>query len=327
MSSDHFVLAVHGGAGTIARGSGDVRPYHEGLHAALRAGEEILRRGGTAADAVQAAVMSLEDCPLFNAGRGSVYTSDQTHEMDAAIMEGTTLRAGGVAGVHGVRNPVRLARHVMEASGAVLLAGEGAQRYAREHGLVTEPPAYFHTDQRLAQLRILQAGGSRQAALDHDIHVQCGPLDETRKFGTVGAVARDLHGGLAAAVSTGGMTNKRPGRIGDSPLVGCGLYANDATCAVCATGTGEYFIRAVAAHDVHARMQYRGASLREAADAVVHGTLRRLGGEGGLVAVDADGNVCMPFNSRGMYRGIVRAGIESLTWIFPVDDALIPQPP
>jgi beta-aspartyl-peptidase (threonine type) len=312
-----FVLAVHGGAGTIAPNAGSADPYHAGLRDALLAGAALLRAGGSALDAAQAAVASLEDCPLFNAGRGSVYTSEATHEMDAAVMDGGTLRAGAVAGVHGVRNPVGLARRVLEVSGAVLLAGDGAQRFAREQGLVTEPPAYFHTDRRLAQLRIIQAGGSREAALDHSGEAVA-PLDEERKYGTVGAVARDAHGHLAAAVSTGGMTNKRPGRVGDSPLVGCGLYANDATCAVSATGTGEHFIRGVVAHDIHARMLYRGETLDRAATAVVRDTLTALGGEGGLVAVDREGRVSMPFNSRGMYRGVVRGDSAPQTFIYPV---------
>ena len=310
-----FVLAVHGGAGTISREVADAGPFHAGLREALEAGAAVLRAGGSALDAVQAAVACLEDCPLFNAGRGSVYTSDARHEMDAALMEGTHLRAGAVAGVHGVRNPVELARRVMEASGAVLLAGEGAQRFAAEQGVRMEPAAYFHTEQRLAQLRIVQAGGSREAALDHAVPVPDAPLDESRKFGTVGAVARDAHGRLAAAVSTGGMTNKRPGRVGDSPLVGAGLYANDASCAVSATGSGEHFIRAVAAYEVHARMRHRGETLEQAAHAAVHDAVGALGGEGGLIAVDAAGNVAMPFNSRGMYRGVLREGGEAETAI------------
>lgn len=315
MAQHPFAIAVHGGAGTIAQGNSNSEPYHEGLKAALAAGGAVLQAGGSALDGVQAAVSSLEDCLLFNAGRGSVYTADATHEMDAALMDGSTLQAGGVAGVHGVRNPVRLARHVMELSGAVLLVGEGAQRFAREHRFVNEAPAYFHNDYRLAQLRIIQAGGSRQAALDHSIELGA-PLDEGRKYGTVGAVARDSQGRLSAAVSTGGMTNKRPGRVGDSPLVGAGLYANNATCAICATGTGEHFMRAVAAHDVHARMLYGRQSLAEASNAFVNDTLRPMGGEGGLIAIDAQGNISMPFNTRGMYRGVWRQGQSVRTLIF-----------
>jgi beta-aspartyl-peptidase (threonine type) len=316
MKANGFVIAVHGGAGTISRTAADATPFHAGLRDALEAGAAVLRAGGCALDAAQAAVESLEDCPLFNAGRGSVYTSDATHEMDAALMEGSGLRAGAVAGVHGVRNPVALARRVMEASGAALLAGEGALRFAREQGVRLEPAGYFHTDQRLAQLRIVQAGGSREAALDHAVPLPDAPLDEGRKFGTVGAVARDAQGRLAAAVSTGGMTNKRLGRVGDSPLVGAGLYANDATCAVSATGTGEHFIRAVAAYEVHARMRYLGESLEAAAHAALHGAVGGLGGEGGLIAVDASGRVAMPFNSRGMYRGVWHEGGEAQTAIF-----------
>ena len=314
MTSGDFVLAIHGGAGTIAADRIDASPFHAGLHAALEAGGAVLRAGGSALDAVEAAVMALEDCPLFNAGRGAVYTADATHELDASIMEGTTLKAGAVAGVNRVRNPVSLARRVMEAGGPVLLAGSGAQRFAEEQGLATEAPAYFHVEHRLAQLRFIQAGGSREAALDHSVHVPA-PIIEDRKFGTVGAVARDRNGRLAAAVSTGGMTNKKPGRIGDSPIVGAGIYANDRTCAVAATGTGEAFLRAVAAHDVHARMLYRGECLDAAAAGVIHESLAGLGGEGGLVAVDSAGRVAMPFNTRGMYRGVIRAGEAPRTMI------------
>ncbi len=315
MSHPDFVLAIHGGAGAIARNSADTAPFHTGLRQALLAGNAILQEGGSALDAVQAAVVALEDYPLFNAGRGSVYTSDQTHEMDAAVMDGSDLRAGAIAGVHGVRNPVALARRVMETSGAILLAGAGAQRFAAENGMVTESAEYFHSEYRLAQLRIIQAGGSRQAALDHNIELYA-PLDEDRKYGTVGAVACDAQGRLAAAISTGGMTNKRPGRIGDSPLVGAGIYANNESCAVAATGTGEHFIRSVVAHDIHSRMVYQGKSLDEAAQAVVHGPLKQLGGEGGLVAVDAQRRISMPFNSRGMYRGFIRQDGTPQTFIY-----------
>lgn len=314
MAQGDFVLAIHGGAGTIAADKIDPSPFHAGLHAALEAGGKILREGGSALDAVEAAVMALEDCPLFNAGRGAVYTADATHEMDASVMEGTMLKAGAIAGVNRVRNPVRLARRVLEQAGPVLLAGAGAQRFAEEQGLANEAPAYFHVDHRLAQLRFIQSGGSREAALDHNIHIPA-PLLEDRKFGTVGAVARDSKGHLAAAVSTGGMTNKRPGRIGDSPIVGAGVYANDRTCAVAATGTGEAFLRAVAAHDIHARMLYRGESLEQASHGVIHDLISGFRGEGGLVAVDAEGRMSMPFNTRGMYRGYVRNDQEPCTLI------------
>lgn len=314
MARSGYVIAIHGGAGTIAPDRIDPEPFHAGLRQALEAGDRALAAGGSALDAVEAAVMALEDCPLFNAGRGAVYTADATHELDASVMDGSTLQAGAVAGINRVRNPVRLARRVLENSGPILLAGAGAQRFAEEQGLADEDPAYFHVEHRLQQLRFIQAGGSREAALDHNVHVPA-PIIEDRKFGTVGAVARDANGHLAAAVSTGGMTNKRPGRIGDSPIIGAGVYANDRTCAVAATGTGEAFLRAVAAHDVHARMLYRGERLEDAAQSVISETIGGFGGEGGLVAVDAEGRISMPFNTRGMYRGFIRSDQKAVTMI------------
>jgi beta-aspartyl-peptidase (threonine type) len=324
MSSIPYVIAVHGGAGTIAPGQADVAPYHEGLQAALRAGAAVLERGGSALDAAQAAVQSLEDCILFNAGRGAVYTSDERHEMDASVMDGSTRKAGAVAGVHGVRNPVALARAVMEHTPHVLLVGEGALRFAREQGVPQEDAAYFHSEERLKQLHRVRAQGAGAMALDHTGQAMTSaaaapaepPIREEGKYGTVGAVALDQHGHVAAAVSTGGMTNKRPGRVGDSPVVGAGIYANDATCAIACTGTGEHFLRACVGHDIHARMAYRGESLQDAAHGVVFGDLLALGGSGGLVAVDAKGNVSMPFNSTGMYRGVMRQGEAPQSFIF-----------
>lgn len=307
----NYALAVHGGAGTIARDTGNEAPYHTALEQALRAGGAVLAGGGSALDAVEAAVVALEDDPLFNAGRGSVYTAAQAHEMDAAIMDGATLGAGAVAVVRDVRNPVRLARAVLADGAHVLLAGDGAEAFARERGFESMPQAYFHTDHRLAQLQRVRAQQPAAMALDHSA-----PLDEDRKLGTVGAVALDVHGHLASAVSTGGMTNKRPGRVGDSPVIGAGFYANDATCAVCATGTGEHFMRTVAAHEVHARMLYLGEPLQAAARETVMGALTRIGGVGGLIAVDRHGNIEMPFNSVGMYRGMLRAGEAPRTFIF-----------
>jgi beta-aspartyl-peptidase (threonine type) len=312
-----YVIAVHGGAGTIARDDANQAPYHEGLSRALRAGQAVLAAGGRALDAAQAAVMALEDDPLFNAGRGSVYTSARVQEMDAALMDGATLAAGAVAGVRSVRNPVALARAVLDEGGPLMLIAEGAEAFAGRHGFERMPPEYFASEQRLAQLLRVQAAQSATPVLDHTgAAVERTPLDESRKLGTVGAVALDLSGHLAAAVSTGGMTNKRPGRVGDSPIVGAGLYANDATCAVACTGTGEMFIRAVAAHDVHARMLYAGASLDEAANDVVMRSLPAIRGEGGLIAVDRAGNLALPFNSAGMYRGWLRQGGAPETAIF-----------
>jgi beta-aspartyl-peptidase (threonine type) len=302
-----FVIAVHGGAGTIAPGV-EASPYHDGLARALRAGEAVLAGGGRALDAAQAAVMALEDDPLFNAGRGSVYTSARTQEMDAGVMDGTTLAAGAIAGVRTIRNPVALARAVLDAGGPVMLIAEGAEAFAAQRGFERMPPEYFADERRLQQLVRVQAAQANGTALDH--------TGASGKFGTVGAVALDMAGHLAAAVSTGGMTNKRPGRVGDSPIVGAGLYANDATCAVSCTGTGEMFIRAVAAHDVHARMHYAGVSLEQATNEVVMKVLPTIAGEGGLIAVDRAGNIAMPFNSTGMYRGWLRQGAAPQTAIF-----------
>ena len=303
MTSTPISLALHGGAGTILRSTmtaGLQQQYEAGLRAALDAGYEILHGGGSALDAVEAAVCSLEDFPLFNAARGAVFNHEGGHELDAAIMEGSRLGCGAVAGVSGIRNPVSLARMVMEKSEHVLLAGRAAEAFAAANGMAAEEAAYFFTEQRHAQW---------QDALQHD-RVQLDHADKPaavdpgagRKFGTVGAVARDAAGNLAAATSTGGMTNKKWGRIGDSPIIGAGTWASNDTCAVSCTGHGEFFIKAVVAHDIHCLMSYKGLSLQEACDIVVHDKLVTIGGEGGLVAVDAAGNIAMPFNSEGMYR-------------------------
>lgn len=308
------VLVIHGGAGTIARsaaGHDGEAPYHAALSEILAAGERCLAAGGSAIEAVAIAVDLLEECPLFNAGHGAVFTSAGTHELDAAIMDGATLRAGAVAGLSRVRRPGRAARAVMDEGTHVLLAGAGAEEFCRRHGLEMVEPDFFSTDARRRQLEAAQAGG--RISLDHD---EKAPLDERQKFGTVGAVALDRHGHLAALTSTGGMTNKRPGRIGDSPLIGAGTYADDRTAAVSCTGTGEVFIRAAAAHDLCARMAYGGQDLDAAAQAVVREALTPLGGRGGLIAVDARGRVAMPFNTAGMYRGLVRAGDVPTTAIF-----------
>ncbi len=286
-------IAIHGGAGTILKSS--MTPalqarYEHGLRQALDAGYAILEKGGSSVDAVAAAVASLEDFELFNAGRGAVFNNVGKHEMDACIMRGDTIEAGAVCGVAGVKNPVLLARAVMERSGHVLLSGQGAEEFGRAQGLEYADEAYFYTQQRYDQW---------QQALKED-RVQ---LDHTdKKFGTVGAVALDRAGNLAAATSTGGMTNKKFGRVGDSPVPGAGTYANNKTCAISCTGHGELFLRAVVAHDISCIMEYKGLSLKEACDIVVHDKLVKIGGEGGLVAVDKAGNIEMPFNSEGMYR-------------------------
>lgn len=308
-----YVLAVHGGAGVIASGA-DEAGYHAGLRAALAAGEQVLGCGGSAIDAVLAAVVALEDCPLFNAGHGAVFTSEGGHELDAGIMDGRTLRAGAVAGTRHVRNPVLAANAVMNDGRFVLLGTDSADRFAIEAGLAPVENSFFSTALRHAQLQAVRGVDPQCAVLDHSAPGSA--LHDARRFGTVGAVALDAHGNLAAATSTGGMTNKRPGRIGDTPLVGAGVYANNATCAVSATGTGEHFIRACVAHDIHARVAYAGDDVIEAAQATIGGVLEAMGGEGGVIALARDGTLAMPFNSRGMYRGWVRHGAPAETRIF-----------
>lgn len=307
-------IVIHGGAGTIGRGSVDAEreaAYHAALNQILLAAQHLLATGGSALDAVSLAVDMLEDCPLFNAGHGAVFTSEETHELDAAVMDGATLRAGAVACVSRVRRPLRAARAVMEHSEHVLLVAEGAERFAARQGLELVEPAYFSTDLRRAQLQ--RARQARAVALDHD---GAAPLDESRKFGTVGAVALDAKGHLAAATSTGGMTNKRPGRVGDSPLIGAGTYADDRSAAVSCTGTGEMFIRVAAAYDVCARMRYAQATLEAATRQVVMDVLPAIEGRGGLIAVDAQGHIALPFNTEGMYRGYARVGQAPYTAIF-----------
>lgn len=314
------VIAIHGGAGTLSRAhisAEQERAYHAALQQVLLAGQAVLAQGGTAMEAVCEAVRLLEDCPLFNAGHGAVFTAQATHELDAAVMDGATLAAGAVAGVSRIRNPVQAARAVMQNGQHVLMVAEGAERMAQEAGLAMVEPSYFSTPARHAQLLAAQA---RQAGvvLDHDGAAALAgrAIDEGRKMGTVGAVALDAHGHLAAATSTGGMTNKLPGRLGDSPLIGCGTYADDRTAAVSCTGHGESFIRVAAAHDVCARMAYGGATLEAATQAVVHEALPALQGTGGLIAVDRQGNVCLPFNTEGMYRGIARVGQAPESFIY-----------
>lgn len=303
MAKAPVAIAVHGGAGTVDRAlltPEKEAAYRAALTAAVRRGHGVLTAGGSALDAVEAAVSVLEDSPLFNAGRGSVFTAEGRHEMDAAVMQGSDLRAGAVAGVQNVKNPVALARLVMERSGHVLICGRGAFEFAHRHKLPLEDDAYFFDAYRHAQWQEVQ--GSDEVRLDHDAG--------GKKFGTVGAVALDAHGDLAAATSTGGMTNKRWQRIGDSPVPGAGTYANNATCAISCTGNGEAFLRAVAAHDVHALMAYKGLSLEDAVRVVVHEKLPPLDGEGGLIAVDRHGHIVLDFNSSGMYRAKIDAAGE-----------------
>lgn len=290
-------IAIHGGSGTIAFNTSDPelkKQYLNALKKALDEGFEMLSDGCSAMESVCKAVTVLEDCALFNAGKGSVFTAKGQHEMDAAIMDGKTLKAGAVAGLRGVKNPVLVAYDVLQHTPFAMIAGEEAIKYARQKDFKFEPDSYFYSQLRYNQWQELR--GSGEVKLDHS--------GEGAKFGTVGAVAVDVEGNVAAATSTGGMTNKTWGRVGDSPLIGAGTYANNKTCAISCTGHGEYFIRGVVAYDLSCMIEYGGKNLKEASDKIIHEKLKKMGGEGGLIAVDSSGNICMPFNTEGMYRGM-----------------------
>ncbi len=292
-----FSIAIHGGAGTLVKGM--MTPeleskYRRDLKAALDKGYAVLAEGGSATDAVEVAVQILENSPLFNAGKGSVFTATETHEMDASIMDGKTLNAGGVSLITGIKNPVSLARDVMEKSEHVFLAGEGAMQFAKELDYKLEDASYFYDEFRHQQWLDIKDTDSFQ--LDHS-------TKKDSKFGTVGAVACDQDGNIAAATSTGGMTNKKWGRVGDSPMIGAGNYANNKTCAISCTGSGEFFIRGVVAYDVACLMEHKGMSVKDASEEVIHKRILDIGGDGGLIAVDTKGNIAMPFNTEGMYRG------------------------
>ena len=335
-----ITLVIHGGAGTITRAlmtPEKEQAYQAALNQALDAGYAVLKRGGTSLDAVEAAIRIMEDSPLFNAGKGAVFTHEGRNEMDAAIMNGRTLAAGSVAGVTVVRNPIRAARAVMEQSEHVLLTGTGAEQFAREKGLDIVEPSYFYTEARHQQLEKALAEEHKPGAPDQlhtpssvpeKVKVKRKPgkaqsavlpeeqiFTEGKKYGTVGAVALDQFGNLAAATSTGGMTNKRYGRVGDAPIIGAGTYADNQSCAVSCTGWGEYFIRATVARDVAARMELAGQPLTQAAQATID-KVEKLGGDGGLIAVDRQGNIAMPFNSAGMYRAYIRATGERKVQIY-----------
>lgn len=299
-----FTIAIHGGAGTILKE--DMTPeleqaYLGALQEALNVGHAVLEQGGTAVNAVKSSIVLLEDNMLFNAGRGSVFTKKGVQEMDAAIMDGSTLNAGAVAGLRNIRNPIELAMEVMRNSNHVFLSGKGANDFALKQGVKMEPDEYFFSQFRYDQWKAMR--DSDNYTLDHT-HQQFEELMKDKKFGTVGATACDAQGNIAAATSTGGMTNKKYGRIGDTPIIGAGTYANNKTCAISCTGHGEPFICAVAAHDVSCLMEYKNLSLAEAMNVVVHDKLIQLDGEGGMIGVDAQGNHAMIFNSAGMYRGV-----------------------
>lgn len=289
-------IAIHGGAGTLVKGMMTPEKeleYKAALKQALDAGYKLLENGNSAIEAVEAAVKVLENCHLFNAGKGSVFTAEGTHEMDASIMDGRTLDAGAVSLISGIKNPISLAKDVMQKSEHVFLAGEGALIFAKENGYELEKADYFYDEFRHNQW--LQIKDTDNFQLDHS-------TKKDSKFGTVGAVACDKDGNIAAATSTGGMTNKKWGRVGDSPMIGAGNYANNETCAVSCTGSGEFFIRGVVAYDVSCLMEHKNFSLEKAADEVINKRILKINGDGGLIAVDAKGNIAMPFNTEGMYR-------------------------
>ena len=299
-----FAIVIHGGAGTILKKN--MTPereaaYQAKLEEAIRVGYEILKNGGSSLDAVEKTINVMEDSPLFNAGKGAVFTNAETNELDASIMDGKTLNAGASAGTTTVRNPINLARAVMEKSEHVMLSGKGAEIFAEEKGLEIVKPEYFYTENRFNSLQRIK--DREKTELDHDGKTAFyDPFIKDSKYGTVGCAALDKNGNLAAGTSTGGMTNKRYGRIGDAPIIGSGTYANNATCAISSTGWGEYFIRAQVAHDISAMMEYKGVSLAEASKEVIQNKLTNLGGTGGIIGVDKYGNMVMEFNTAGMYR-------------------------
>ena len=305
-----YAIAIHGGAGTITKATLTAekdKAYRDALEQAIMAGHGILQAGGSALDAVELAVVHLENNPLFNAGKGSVFTKEGKHEMDASIMWGKTLEAGAVAGVRNIKNPVKLARAIMQYSDHVMLSGYGAEEFALTHAVEFAPEMYFFDAFRYNQWTEIR---------DSDIFMLDHTEDVEKKFGTVGAVAVDQEGNVAAATSTGGMTNKRYNRIGDTPIIGSGNYANNKTCAISCTGHGEFFMRAVVAYDVSCLMEYKGYTLQEACDEVVMNKLVAFGGEGGLIAVNAAGEVVLSFNSEGMYRASKISDEETFTAIY-----------
>ncbi len=304
----NYTIVIHGGAGNVDRQrvpEAREAEFYAKLNEALDAGEAILKAGGSSLDAVEAAVRIMEDSPKFNAGRGAVFTYEGGNELDASIMCGSKITAGAIAGVTNIRNPITTARMVMEQTPHVLLTGKGAEQFAREQGVEIVDPSYFFDQYRYDQLQ----ESLRQ--MQEQGYMETGDM-----MGTVGAVALDVHGNLAAATSTGGMTAKRYNRVGDSPIIGAGTYANNASCAVSATGHGEFFIKYAVAFDISARMLYKGSSLDEAANGIINGTLNDLNVSGGLVAVDKDGNVSMPFNTSGMFRGYTKSSGERVVKIF-----------
>lgn len=317
ISAENFGIVIHGGAGTILKENMNdslETAYKEKLREAISAGYEILKNGGTSLDAVTHTINVMEDSPLFNAGKGAVFTHEGRNELDASIMDGATLNAGAVAGVRHIKNPIDLARDVMEKSDHVMLYGEGAEEFARSQGYKMMDTSYFYTQDRYESLkRILEREENKKVSFED-------PFIKDSKFGTVGCAALDKHGNLAAGTSTGGMTNKRWNRIGDAPIIGAGTYANNATCAVSSTGWGEFFIRSVVAYDISALMEYKGMGLQDAAKEVIQKKVPALGGDGGIIAIDKDGNVAMEFNTAGMYRASMNSEGELVIGIYKEDE-------
>lgn len=315
-ATENFGIVIHGGAGTILKENMNdslENAYKEKLKEAISAGYEILKNGGTSLDAVTHTINVMEDSPLFNAGKGAVFTHEGRNELDASIMDGATLNAGAIAGVRHIKNPIDLARDVMEKSDHVMLYGAGAEEFAQSLGYKMMDTSYFYTRDRYESLkRVIQ-----KEEKDENQKVSFeDPYIKDSKFGTVGCAALDKHGNLAAGTSTGGMTNKRWNRIGDAPIIGAGTYANNATCAVSSTGWGEFFIRSVVAYDISALMEYKGMSLQDAAREVIQKKVPALGGDGGIVAIDKDGNVAMEFNTSGMYRATMNSKEELVIGIY-----------
>jgi beta-aspartyl-peptidase (threonine type) len=311
-AKNNYILVIHGGAGTILKSQMSPereKAYKEALTQALQKGYSILQKGGSSLDAVTAAVMLMEDSPLFNAGKGAVFTNEGRNEMDAAIMDGRNQSAGSVAGITVVKNPILAARAVMEKSNHVMMVGPGAEKFAASQGLEIVDPSYFYTEERWKALQRVKMEDSLKTELDHG-NKKATSFEFTNKdskFGTVGAVALDQQGDLAAATSTGGMTNKKFGRVGDAPIIGSGTYANNLTCAISCTGWGEYFIRAVVAKTISDMMEFGNRSLKDASNEMIMKKIPAMGGDGGLIAVDKNGNYNMPFNTEGMYRGVIHS--------------------
>lgn len=317
-----FSLVIHGGAGTILKKNmtpEKEKAYEQALNEALQTGYKILNAGGSALNAVEATVKVLENSPLFNAGKGAVFTNEGKNELDASIMDGKTLGAGSVASVTTIKNPISAARAVMEQSQHVMMVGAGAEKFAKQQGLEIVDPSYFYTEERWQGLLKVRAQDPDSVALDHGNKATSTlkqPGNRDHKYGTVGAVAVDMQGNLAAATSTGGMTNKKFGRIGDAPIIGAGTYADNATCAVSCTGWGEFFIRLVVAKTISDLMEYKGYTLQQATDELIHKKIIALGGDGGLIAVDKHGNIAMPFNTEGMYRGYIKQDGKPVVGIY-----------